>query len=819
MPRCPRTRPALRRRMTLIALVAGAIALASAVLPVALAPAPIAVGDALAGGYTIYVCDTSPPDGVPASNDSFVRAFPERFPLAFSTRGMLGTRAGRRCSPGRGVRGLVTMNYYRRGGTVPKGTRARYSVTAPGGTRISRLRWAGSTYRRDCRWALQIYTLGPGAGNAAIANKRAGQNCPRRRRAQASGLRGLRAIPQAAGATTFVQRVVCQGGRRSRRCSNRAPAYVRTTALEVSIADASRPGIGLLRNTPMAQGRWVRADQPLNYNAADNTGVQTVQAIVSGSRRATHERDCDYRGIGGLIPCPNGAGTITIPADRLPEGTQPLGLTAIDSANNSRTVAAGSVRIDHTPPGAVPIEVTGGEGWRNTNSFTLGWANPAEGDRAPITAAHYRLCPAGRGTCQTSSRGGLGIARIAGLGVPAPGEWRLQVWREDAAGNQLAANASQAVALRYDPEVPTLGFEAPSAEDPTKLAAQVTDKVSGLGSGQIEISRRGSGTWQQLPTAVQGSRLVARVDDARLPAGIYQVRGFARDKAANQAVSDRRLDGRPMVIALPLRIRTNLRAGIAKRRTVTRRVRRHGERRRVRRRITVLRKRSRVRFGRHATIAGRLTNSDGQPLSAAEIRVYSRSETSGEQLVKVVRTARDGRYSYRARASASRTLRLVYGGSARILPAQSEVRLLVPAASTIGARPRRTANKRRVRFRGRLRAPQAGKLVELQALVGPEQWQTFRTLRTDARGVWRTSYRFTSTCRSRRFRFRALLPKQQATPTRPDAPGRSPCGSEAADAERHRDPQRHSVLTRHDPSRHEENRCLDAYDHTSPTQT
>ena len=712
----------------------------------------------------IYVCDTSPPDGVPASNDPTVRAFPEQAPLAFATRGMTSTRAGRRCSPGGGTRGLLTMNYYKRGGTVPKGTRARYTVNAPAGTRISRLRWAGSTYRRDCRWALQVYTAGPGgAGNAAIANRRAAANCPKPKSAQASGLRRLRVIPQAAGATTFVQRVTCRGNSKSSRCSNRAPAFARTTALEVSVADNSAPGVAIQPNTPFTQGAWSNGDQPVNYLAGDNTGVKTVQAGVGGRGVGDDDRACDYRGLSGLVPCPNGAGTVTAATGKLAEGTQPLALAATDSAGNRAGSSPVTVRVDRTAPGAVPVAVADGEGWRNSNNFDAGWSNPDEGDRAPITAVHYRLCPVGGGGCQTGDRAGGGIAQLAGLQVPSPGEWRLQMWREDAAGNQQDANASQPVLLRFDPEPPSLGFEPTSNDDPTKLAVQVTDKVSGLAGGEIEISRQGSGTWQQLPTAAQGSRLEGRVDDSKLPPGVYQVRATARDQANNQASSDRRLDGQPMLLNLPLRIRTTLDAGIAKKKTVTRRVKRHGKRRKVRRRVTVLRPRARVRFGRSVTLAGRLTNSDGQPQPGAEIQVYSRTDTSPEQLAGVVQTGTDGRYRYRARGSSTRTLRFAYRGTPRILPAEHQVTLLVPAASTIKVRPRRTTNGRSVRFGGRLAAPLAGKLVELQARL-PGRWQTFRTVRASAAGVWRARYRFTGTCGSRRYRFRARLPKQAGYP-------------------------------------------------------
>ncbi len=58
--------------------------------------------------------------------------------------------------------------------------------------------------------------------------------------------------------------------------------------------------------------------------------------------------------------------------------------------------------------------------------------------------------------------------------------------------------------LRYDPESPDLGFEEPSSSDPTLISVLVTDKVSGLASGQIELSAEGSGVWTSLPTRQEG---------------------------------------------------------------------------------------------------------------------------------------------------------------------------------------------------------------------------------------------------------------------------------------------------------------------------
>ena len=67
------------------------------------------------------------------------------------------------------------------------------------------------------------------------------------------------------------------------------------------------------------------------------------------------------------------------------------------------------------------------------------------------------------------------------------------------------------------------------------MGAPVSDPLSGVASGQIEISRAGTGTWQCLATKLEGERLEARVDDATLPPGRYFLRASATDRAGNTA--------------------------------------------------------------------------------------------------------------------------------------------------------------------------------------------------------------------------------------------------------------------------------------------
>jgi hypothetical protein len=702
---------------------------------------------ASAGEFTISACGSDPPN---YSTEAFED---------FATRGMMWKRA---CDPeGPGLRGLVTANVVR-GGRVARGALSYFILSAPPGTSFSQLTWSGHAQRRDCRYALQLWADGPGAPTKPIKNVRANSGCPRPGRAQAAGWPGRRMEP-IPGTTRIVQRTVCVGAPGTPYCSARGQNFIRTFKAEARVVDPLLPEARVLEDNPFTLGEWVRGEQTVNYDAVDNVGVKAARAIVNGLPREEHSRGCYYA---QRTPCPNGPGAITVNTRMLDDGSQTLAVEAVDAGDNVVTSTAVTVRVDNTAPGAVPVAVEGGEAWRNQNDFDLAWDNPDEGDRAPIAAAHYRLCRADGSGCRDAGQPGVGIERLADLRVPDSGEWQLRMWRQDAAGNQEPANASVPATLRYDPEPPQLGFEPPPASDPTLVSVLVTDRVSGLASGQIELSREGSDTWQGLATRQEGSRLLARIDDAALPPGTYLLRATARDQADNQNSTDRWVDGRPVAIDIPLRVPTAIRAGVIGRRIELTTVERRGKRRRVRREVPTFEPSALVAFGSEVTIGGRLENREGQALPDAEVQVLSRSATSPEQLVGILRTDAQGNYAYNTQAGSTRTLRFFYHGTPPTLPTAGEVALFVPAASTIRARPRRVRNGQAVHFVGRLRSlppPAAGKLIELQVVLSGE-WQTFRTTLTDAQGGWSLSYRFRRTCGLTRYRFRARVPAEAGYP-------------------------------------------------------
>ena len=367
-------------------------------------------------------------------------------------------------------------------------------------------------------------------------------------------------------------------------------------------------------------------------------------------------------------------------------------MQAQDPAGNIGDSPPVTARIDNTPPGRVDVSVEGGEAWRNRNDFAVAWANPPEPDRAPIAGASYKLCSVGAGNCSRGEQAGGDISRF-GVPVPAPGEWTLSLWRRDAAGNETEDAASVPVSLRYDPEPPQLGFEAPSATDPTLVAAPVTDKCLGLAGGAIEISPTSSGIWQTLPTET-GRRSPGRPDRRRRVAGRRLSAASARVRPGEQRGLDRPPTRRPADDAHP---------PASDRLEHASRVRARANRPADDPAAGQAPRDSPAGNGDQAVgacplgRAGAGSGAAGQPgrhgIAGAEVSVHSSSPVSPEQLVAVLQTDAEGRYRYTAAGSTSRSLRFAFAGSPLVLPAQRTIQHERPGEDLAAREPRPRAER------------------------------------------------------------------------------------------------------------------------------
>jgi hypothetical protein len=165
-------------------------------------------------------------------------------------------------------------------------------------------------------------------------------------------------------------------------------------------------------------------------------------------------------------------------------------------------------------------------------------------------------------------------------------------------------------------------------------------------------------------------------------------------------------------------------------------------------------------------VRGRLETGSGKPLTRVIEVLEQPRGGGGFRRVATAACDRDGRFSHRIARGGSRTLRFRWAGAALIKPALAQLRVLVPARTSIEPSRRSLRNGQSVTFDGRLVAgpvPDGGKLIDLQAFYRGG-WRTFATPRTDAAGRWSFRYRFEATRGLVRYRFRARIRREAAYP-------------------------------------------------------
>jgi hypothetical protein len=625
-----------------------------------------------------------------------------------------------------------------------------HAFTAPPGTTITHVRWAGRLARDNCRWGTWVRAIPSGA---AIMGLPYGEYCE-------TTAFDNRAFPMTfaapAGTTRVEQLVFCAAA----ECL--PGATIHAHRLEVTVDDPVPPSISL--DGPLASGQWVsgRAGPvEVPVTAADNSGIRSTKAEVTGR---SHGADyaCDWS---WAVPCPSRVRTAALPAiGDLADGHHTLVASAVDAAGNVSAVSR-DVYIDNTAPDPIVPQVAGGYSWRRINQFSVSWTN-APGNAAPIVRAHWRLCMTD-GSCPTRGhRDGQNIRELPAFSIPGPGEYLLYVWLEDAAGNAREETAAISAALRYDPEPPQLAFEPMDPADPLRVVVNAVDRHSGVARGEIEMRAVGTTTWHGLATDRQGSLLIAHVDDERFRNGAYEFRAHAVDLAGNEASTGRRSDGSAATLRLPARVDTRLAVGVP--RTIVRRkvVRRRGHRRVVRRRIRRLDSNVIATHDRRLSLSGFLTNADGQPIDGATIEALEKRPEGGVLPVGLATTGTDGKFHYVVKATRNRELLFRYGGSRRIGSTTTDFTLLVPATTSIRPDRRRLLNGQQVLFSGRVITrplPVQGKLVEMQAYFRG-RWRTFSTVRAGDAGRWRFPYRFGGTTGRVTYRFRARLPAEGGYP-------------------------------------------------------
>src|SRR5215218_1417319 len=583
-----------------------------------------------AGQYTVVSCDSAAAFG--HNTTAWV---------PFGNAGTAYEACPTNGSPTAGVSNRLTQ------GTYVGFSHSGHAFTAPPGATITRIRWAGRMARDNCRWGVYFRAVPSGSPILGMPN---GQFC------ETLGFdnRGW-PIPQTvpAGTTRLEQLVICGAS----ECP--PSAVFHSHVLEVTIDDPVRPSISL--SGPLASGQWVSGtaggSPHLNVTAVDKAGVQRIDAAL-GPRNESQSFGCNWS---QPRPCPDPATKSSgLGIADLSDGRHTLQVSAVDAAGNATTVPR-YVYVDNTPPDPVVPSINGGSAWRRTNSFDVSWTNPTN-NAAPIIRAHWKICRPDGSCPSRGTRSEENVHELPRLLAPAPGEFLLSVWLEDAAGNQREANAAVSVPVRFDPEPPEVAFLAPDPADPLRVVVNAIDRHSGLASGEIEMRAIGAQTWHGLDTERQGSQLVAYVDDERFRRGAYEFRAHAMDQAGNEASTGKRTDGTAATLHLPARIDTRLVVGLPRRT--------HGGSRALDTNVV-------TSYRRTLRLTGRLRNADGQPIEGATIEAMEETAGGGTLPVGLATTGPSGDFRYVVRATRNRDLLFRYAGSRRIGTAASDFRLRV----------------------------------------------------------------------------------------------------------------------------------------------
>ena len=170
-------------------------------------------------------------------------------------------------------------------------------------------------------------------------------------------------------------------------------------------------------------------------------------------------------------------------------------------------------------------------------------------------------------------------------------------------------------------------------------------------------------------------------------------------------------------------------------------------------------------FGKGATLSGQALTPSGGP--AAGVHVSLLEGTGSLVEVGGTTTGADGGFVLTVPPGPNRTLRVAYRAAASdvALACSNPVSLHTRASVSINAAPRHVKAGRTTRFYGRVRGdalPAGGKLVDLQAYEA-HKWRTFKTVRTNSRGVYSARYRFRVNA-THSFRFRARSRRESAFP-------------------------------------------------------
>jgi hypothetical protein len=322
------------------------------------------------------------------------------------------------------------------------------------------------------------------------------------------------------------------------------------------------------------------------------------------------------------------------------------------------------------------------------------------------------------------------------------------------------------VSIELDNSAPEVDF---AAAPEGRVAATVSDPFSGPAAGTISMRRADSESWTDLQTTFDHRGSGTATLSAPLPdlsAGAYFFRATASDVAGNTGSAQFRAAG--SVAEIRHQVGAVGGAGIGGRSPRSHGRATHlvahlvsggggGRSRSAGSRLT-------VDYGSAAGLRGRLTGARGAGVAGRSIEVVVRAAAGIGRAPERRRVVTDhgGRFALRLPPGTSRRVTVAFHGGGGLAPERARpLELQVRAAVSLVAAPHRLDTGESVTLSGRVRPgpariPVRGKLVTIQYLERASgRWQPALVVRTDARGRFKTRYRFRYITGDARIRLRA----------------------------------------------------------------
>jgi hypothetical protein len=518
---------------------------------------------------------------------------------------------------------------------------------------------------------------------------------------------------------------------------------------------------------PEQPGGWISDDelpleQPIERAVAGGpSGIEGYAIAVdsSGPSRPCATDVCSP----AELALSSGPDSRTVRISNLTEGNHWVSAVAASGARlSSRRPGSTLLKVDRTDP---ETSVSGiPDGWVNqpvtvtaeaSDALSGMDAEPGTDDGEPMVVI------AAEGHSPFESPGHRSSFTLAAEGIST-----VRYWAMDLAGNVndgrigpdgVRHDSPESTSVRIDMTPPEMSFLAGDPDQPELVAVDVSDSLSGVQSARVELRRLGQGgPFIPLRSRLADGLLQARVPSDDLPAGTYEVRASAIDRAGNSAASVSREDGSAMILNLPLKRPVTVSLRSPSRGTGT--------------------KSLTLAYGQRPRLAGRVSRPGGTGIPGARLILEQRFEAGSRVglTTSSIRADGTGRFAVSLKPGPGRLVRVLYRGSDLDTRAASR-RLAISFRdrTTLNLSPGVLRNGSLATMRGVVKGraaiqPAGGKLVAIEFYdPGRRRWRPVEVLRADRRGRFRYSYRFRTITSAQRILFRAASLPEAGWPYRP----------------------------------------------------